>query len=79
MGSEMCIRDRFHPLLVIAVLILGPDLVLGRVLPDRILDLEGGVVVGVGDGDLLVVLQVDSLLDAPGLVGDGLTDHVHAP
>ena len=53
-------------------------LVLLRVLSDGVPDLKDGVVVAVGDGDPLVVLQVD-VVDAPRLVGDGLADDVDRP
>ena len=58
--------------------VFSPDFVLLRVLPDRVLDLKDSVVVGVGDGDLLVVLQ-HLVVDGPGLVGDGLTNNVDRP
>ena len=70
-----------------AVVVLGPDLVLAVVAPQRLLDLKDRVVVGVGDldpGVLLgdqggLLLGDEALALGPGLVGDGLSNNIDRP
>ena len=70
-----------------AIIILGPDLVLAVVAPQRLLDLEDRVVVGVGDldpGVLLgdeggLLLSDEALPLSPGLVSYGFSDNINRP
>ena len=70
-----------------AVVVLGPDLVLAVVAPQRLLDLKDRVVVGVGDldpGVLLgdqggLLLSDEALALGPGLIGDGLSNNIDRP
>ena len=81
-------HHQLHPLLVVAVAVLGPDLVLAVVTPDRVLDLPNRVVVRVGDLDpgvllrnqrSLLTLEDEAVALGPGFVGHWLTNYVHRP
>ncbi len=74
----MSIVLTLYPKSYLPIDVFSPDFVLLRVLSDRVLDLKDSVVVSVGDGDLLIVLQY-LVVDGPGLVCDGLADNIDRP
>ena len=80
-GSEGCSRpgeyDQLHLLLVVTVLVLDADLVSGGVLPDGVLDGDGGVIVLPHHLVLLrLVRNRLPVLASPDLLGDRVARHV---